>query len=401
MAVPRYRRRGPNYVIPQVIGAMHYWDNYHQVWDYNGIAESWWPAYANSLLELDEQCWDETHPGPPFREGGPLHIERQSIPYTPVASGIWKRPGWYEYRGDFYFAGPLNMNSELAGISGESAAGFGATAWNRFRPTKPRASLGQFLGELRDFPRITASKLKGFKRLGDEYLNIKFGWMPFVNDIRKAVELYRRIDRVIDYIRKNNGRWIRRRGTIRSDSTSTSSPNVGNCITPVLATWFYPGGNTTNATFTRTVSDNIWFEGMMKYYIPELSRDRADDVFTSPLLRRLYGLELDPKLCWELLPWSWLADWFANTGDVISNISNQSYDNLVAKYAYVMRSRRVEWKYSQHQPMNGGKSIDLNVTCFVENKERAAASPFGWGVEWPDFSPSQLAILAALGVTRL
>lgn len=398
MAVSRYRRKGPSYAPTTPNGTLWIYDYGTGGWS-NPTPQSAIPVPGLYLCK-DEQCWDETHPGPPYNEGGPLHILRQDIPTGQrLTSGQWSYWLW-KYVGDFVFVGPQNMNDDLAGIADETAAGFGATAWKRFRPTKPRASLGQFIGELRDLPRITRSRLKGFKRLGDEYLNIKFGWMPFVNDIVKAVKLYQRIDRVIDYIRKNNGRWLHRRGTVRNDVSQTvaTGPNV---IGPGLPSYFYPGYATTTSKVTTKVTDEIWFEGVMKYYIPELSRDRADSVFTSPLLRRLYGLEIDPALMWELLPWTWLFDWFANTGDIIANISNQSYDNLVAKYAYVMRRRKIERTYSQVQPLVGGPSVNCSVSCFVESKERASASPFGFGVEWPDFTPSQLAILAALGVTRL
>jgi len=111
-------------------------------------------------------------------------------------------------------------------------------------------------------------------------------------------------------------------------------------------------------------------------------------------------MEITPSLAWELLPWSWMVDWFGNVGDLMANISAASYDNLVAKYAYIMRTRRISYNTIQDQPLTIGKSLRLNGTFFVETKERAAASPYGFGLDWNGFSTSQLAILAALGISR-
>jgi len=172
-------------------------------------------------------------------------------------------------------------------------------------------------------------------------------------------------------------------------------------IYPYLAAQFYPGYRQTKAKVVTTTTDEIWFRSRMKYWIPELDADRAKDVWSSELLRRLYGLELTPALLWELLPWSWLADWFGAFGSWWANYSYQTYDNLAAKYAYIMRKRRILTLYDQKQPMNGGPGVSLSALTVAESKERAAASPYGFGLDWPDFSESQQLILLALGISRI
>lgn len=386
----RHRVQGPTLLYNFQIG---------KSWVYNQASVPlYYPGPGLTRLERKTDCYDSVHPGPPYRTGGAFWLTRQDIPYTEAASGAWN-VGNYHYAGAFCWDKPGNLNTELASISSESAAGFGATGWNRFRPVKPKASLGQFIAELRDFPSMFKWRLKRFKDLGSSYLNYKFGWLPFIHDLIKWYETATKIERYIDFTRRNNGKWLRRGGIIR-DETSTTVSTIGNQIVPQISSVFYPGYVLSQCKLTRTVTDKIWFDSAMKYYIPSLDCDRAEDVFSSELLRKLYGLEITPALLWELLPYSWLLDWFGNIGDIISNFSNSMYDNLVAKYAYVMRHRKIELKYEQDQPMNGGAALRLRATCFVENKERAEASPFGFGIEWPDFSASQLAILAALGISR-
>jgi hypothetical protein len=84
-------------------------------------------------------------------------------------------------------------------------------------------------------------------------------------------------------------------------------------------------------------------------------------------------------------------------------MSSLNHDNLVAKYAYVMRSERettylfTPWKIGTTQ---GVLNLDMTSSYYLDSKERHAASPYGFGVGWDDFSPYQLSILMALGLTR-
>lgn len=398
MSILRYRTIGPNYTTQIHLGYGYAYDPARKIWNLTTNYGNY-PATPTSALEENTSCSDELHKGPPYRIGGPLHLLRQSIPYTEVNSGVWQ-VGNYKYVGRFVWLKPSQLSTAMASISGDTAEQFGATAWNRFRPVKPAADQGQFLAELRDFPRMLKARLKSFKDLGSGYLNYKFGWSPFLRDLQKVYELQCKLEKKIAFIRKNNGKWLKRGGTVRDEITTVQSEG-NNMIHPVINTLFYPGYRITKARVVQTTSDRIWFDAKMKYYIPDLDVDSARDKWSSRLKRKLYGLEISPSLLWELLPWTWLSDWFINVGDIMSNISNTQYDHLVAKYAFIMRHRYIRWDYHQDQPMNGGSALTLNASCLVEAKERGAASPFGFGVGWPDFTTNQLAILSALAIVRV
>jgi hypothetical protein len=113
------------------------------------------------------------------------------------------------------------------------------------------------------------------------------------------------------------------------------------------------------------------------------------------------------------MPWSWLIDWFSNVGDVIANLSSNGIADLTYDYAYLMRhaSTRTEWSLQipQHKIaiFDGVPAVDLprsstgSVTELKETKERVAATPFGFGVQFDDLSVRQIAILSALGLSRL
>lgn len=397
----RYREKPAKYSPRRKVGQTF-------VWNYPG-PEEW---FGGSLY-LNEwtSCRDSLHKGPPFKDGGDFQLVRVSIPDVTVSSGEWSTAG-YTYRGSFVWAKPGNLTQDLLDLSDFTAFQFGATGWNKFRPVKPKVGLGQFLVELREAkdlfgslpavlknPPVLGKLSPSARDAGGAYLNYRFGWLPTIKDIAKAVKLMHDTEKVVARIRRDNGKWIRRGGVFRND-TQTDTYEVPSRIFPTLVSPFYPGWVTTNCTVTRKVTDKLWFRGVMKYYIPSLKGDKVQDVFTSPLLRKLYGLELSPEQIWSVLPWSWFVDWFGNFGDFMANFGNQLYDNLVAKYAYVMRHRKIEYEYTQDQPMVGGPALHLSAKCFVESKERSEASPYGFGAEWPDFTARQQAILAALGVTR-
>lgn len=396
MAIARERTEGPTYQPKTKLGDGYVWDLFQGKWVY--IHTRYYPWDDHQLITRKAVCHDEVHQGPPYREGGPLSLIKMDNPYTIIATGEWAIPNSGKYVGNFCFT-PPPLDAYWSEIDDATVATYGPAAWNKFRPARPSAQIGQWLVELRDFPDMLKVGIKRFKDLGSQYLNQVFGWKPFINDLIRGINTMKKLERRIAFIRKNNGKWLQRGGIIKNDSTQEKA-DVGNMITPVLATAYYPNATTTTATRTTIRVEKVWFKGRMKYYIPSLDCDKAENIFDSALMRRLYGLDLSPALLWELLPWSWFADWFMNMGDNLANLSSQSYDNLVAKYAYVMRHRKITLIHQQDQPMLYGPAINLLSTQCVEHKERAEASPFGLFGDWPNFTASQVAILAALGISR-
>jgi len=116
---------------------------------------------------------------------------------------------------------------------------------------------------------------------------------------------------------------------------------------------------------------------------------------------KLLGLDLDPEVLWNLAPWSWATDWYANTGDVIHNISSWSADGLVMKYGYIMEHSVVRDTYRFMGPTSFKSPVyPQPVTLVTEVKLRRRASPFGFGVSGGALSTRQKAIVAALGISR-
>lgn len=360
------------------------------------------------LSDEHTYCTDNVHKGPPWKEGGPLFLRRIFVNYHP---DVGKSFTCYMYRceGDYYLLREFQKEMEAPfNAYSPTVESYGAAAWNAARPLRPKVDLGQFFAELRDLPSMFKAKLRYFKDIGSAYLNSKFGWEPFLRDILDWYETASEIDKTIAFARKNNGKWLVRKGTLYDNSdTVTTTQTVP--IWPALPTSLWPSGSAPPCDVRTVTSDKVWYKARMKYFIPDLQWDSAKSVWSSKLLRHLYGLEITPSLCWELMPWSWFADWHLGFGNLLANFSNNLYDHVVAKYAYVMRHRKVTRTYKFFSPirvdqectMVPSEQLAIQTVVGIECKERAGASPFGFGRLESEYSPTQVAILAALGVSRL
>lgn len=276
--------------------------------------------------------------------------------------------------------------------------------WKRFQPLNPKVSTTQFIGELRDLPRISFELFRlarFFRELGKAYLNYEFGWKPFVADLKSFLKLYLDWNERIDALVRDNGKPVRRKGAIFADSDSSSSYEVSaqglDYNTPIAPTWVYvdkfgSGSNfNSTRTITTTMSQKYWFSGRFKYHLAPIGSVK----YYEQIARIVFGVDLTPRVVYELLPWSWLLDWATNVGDVIANWTETLLDGLVAEYAYAMGHYR-----QTVETVNVGPLSTCSKSEIIEIKAREQATPYGFGLNAASFSGRQQAILAALLLAR-
>lgn len=385
------------------------------------------PTWYNRSWSNVEVCLDELHPGPPYKTGGPFDYFRATDPCVPLqGNGVYEATlgRWtYRYEGGFFPSGQgpitnlatmLNPPSNWTGVCPDVSS-YGATGWKMYQPIKPVVNLGQTLYEIRELPRMLHTTAKGFrdtyraitsgvakktllnpKWYADHWLNTQFGWSPFLNDMAKLFDLQKRLARRYQWLVANNGKWKKRGGAVKKTEQENSS-------TMYNTTCFYTGGlnmaltepglagqKTVVLDVTKT---DIWFEARMRYWLPNME---PYDKWRKDYLSRL-GLNPTPSLVYELTPWSWLLDWFTNIGDVIENVSN--YGTVVAKYAYVMGHTHRIKRVSTTLPLGNGVAHG-SYEFMLERKQRVAANPFGFGLQWSQLTPWHWSILGALGIGR-
>jgi len=295
----------------------------------------------------------------------------------------------------------------------------GATMVARCKPTNSVANTVAALKELHSdglpsIPGLNALKDKSLflKTLGGgEFLNVVFGWKPLIADLksfRKAVEGF---DRILRQYHRDAGGVVRRSygfpktTTVEVHSAADYDPQLW-FMTPHWATPSTMGNFVqdvwSKATLTRTIEQRQWFKGAFTYYVP-VGNDLLDKLgrYASDS-KKIGGLLPTPDELWQAQPWSWAVDWFSNAGDVISNLTDSATDSLVMRYGYVMEHTIVTDTYSCdpiHLQDDSWYTIPP-ISFITETKLRQKANPFGFGLTWDGLSPVQLAIAAAIGITR-
>jgi hypothetical protein len=325
------------------------------------------------------------------------------------------------------------------------------------RPGNPTASLAQFVGELRDIPRIPRylkQRLASIKlhQHADEYLNVEFGWRPFLADLYKAYKTSSTLTERLSQLVRDNGLRIRRQRRVVFDdpltetlcdyhvdgpfgingyginrfgvdglNNLTSDEPTGfddlnsfriSDVFGIMPEWGGLTNNLLSLDFKVEKKTEVFGRGTgtFTYYVPDIGSSE----WTQKAINVLFGANPTPLVLWELLPWSWLIGWWANADDVISNamsnaVDNEVYDNCSVTYekrVTITATADISWQ-SWSVSMSDGTSLTipggtdhLKWTSFEHYQMRQAANPFGFGITFDSLTARQWAILAALGISR-
>jgi hypothetical protein len=319
------------------------------------------------------------------------------------------------YRGQFYaervnvddqsFEAPVHAtNLELDAM--------GTTAIARVIPTNPISGLTTALAEVKreGLPSILGHRTWQERALrarnaGDEYLNYQFGWVPLLNEIRDFARVVTDHDKIIAQYEQGSGKPIRRRFTfpIQETTSTTTVDDVVAAPEMVVTYWSNRGVR----TIVTTSKVETWFSGCFTYYLPPFDPNGTNRERNLQIANKLFGVRVTPKVLWDLTPWTWAADWIANTGDVLHNISAFQQDGLVMRWGYVMRkhtitrdvglsSVRMTWINGQ----TNWRIPYLQQVFVTTTKSRRKATPYGFGLNPDSFSNRQWAILTALGLSK-
>jgi hypothetical protein len=336
---------------------------------------------------------------------------RFNSPYLEVWSGTAHDSSFF--KGRFMpdrISSPYSLESSfpLSASSNSEIDALGTTAIARTIPTNPVVSLATFFGELREgFPRLIGSDFfkhrpgKTLKKGSNEFLNWEFGWKPLISDLRKWIYAARQGDKLWEQFLRDSGRRVRRDYSFPETKVVTETSDTGVPQPAIVLPIWQGGNNVFPRTRRETVTRKSWFSGAFTYHAdvdPDVLRTWKGHL---QRLQKLYGVKITPDVVWNLAPWSWAVDWFTNTGDVITNISRFAEDDLVMPYGYMMETSIKEVTYDMLDVTPIGYHIPHLTQTFTNTvKIRRQATPYGFGVELGDLTPRQLAIIAALGLSR-
>lgn len=389
-------------------------DCYAKLEDGTFYGASWFEQVTNS--ETTETYGHTRAPNGSWDSGGPFlnekvtyiwpELSKLDVPWKPDVQ--WLTAHW---KGRMLPAAPVAIQPPtLPPIVVGDLDADGTKAIARVAPTNPNSSLLTALGEVKrdGIPSVVGStflrdRAKHYRDLGDEYLNVQFGWKPFVKDIRSFAKVVTDHDKMIQKFLDGAGRNLHRSYRF-PEVRETAAVDHG-------LQYPFPGGGVGGEQpfFTNrdprahyvTMDEKYerrWFEGCFTYAVP-LGDSQIDKLKRfSAEANNLLGVRMTPEILWNLAPWSWAVDWVGNIGDIMHNLSLFSQDGLVMRYGYMMQHLR----YTRVHAMPESTFMGATPVCtaIAERKRRVQATPYGFGLSWLGFSTYQWSILAALGLTQ-
>lgn len=284
----------------------------------------------------------------------------------------------------------------------------GATLQARMSPSKPHVSLPNFLFELKDIPGM-ASEIGGMGRdlrttvdlikrggdflIGDSsrkyaelQLNVDMGIAPLLGDLERLYNLGAAFER-----RKREIERMNRKGGLRK------SIQIGTYVREIETTRnksvFGRGNVTIRATETLSGRTERWATSRWKPKFPASAPSTDADV-----LRSILGLNFDraPKAIWDAIPWTFVADYFSDIGDILENTGNAlRYECYrMSMMTHTEKQARYQATYRSY-PGSG-----WDGTLFTTRKSRTPISASLIPSFAPFISAKQLSNLGNLAVAR-
>lgn len=146
---------------------------------------------------------------------------------------------------------------------------------------------------------------------------------------------------------------------------------------PVVDTW-NDGSASHNATVTATYRESCVVRAGALVQLEAVGR-----------IQRLgFDIRKIPEAAWELLPWSFVVDWFLNVQQVIAAIEATASNQFLAQW--ITRKRRLEWtrQTSDHRVGTAGGTW-LTITSPCQDGEKVV-------VEMYDRFPQELSKMIGL-----
>jgi hypothetical protein len=311
----------------------------------------------------------------------------------------------------------------MADIPTDQLDQWGRAAIAKTVPTAPEAGVMSAFIELREgLPKLVGASLaknglkaKGLpKAVGNEFLNVEFGYKPLVGDIVKSALAVVDFEKRLAQLRKDSEQVVRRRAQLASESTARVVNLTGSNVTGPYLPFMNTGTGNVNMTSEVIYSkgapirleeyqNDVWFAGAYTYYLHQ-GQEFHDKVREyAQLAHSLLGADLSPETVWQVTPWSWLLDWFADTNVFMRNITELQPDSSVLRYGYVMSTQKTTWTYIVPNivPQVGASCpSSSSVTRLRTIKQRRKATPYGFGLDIGGFSSRRWSILGALGMSK-
>jgi hypothetical protein len=291
-----------------------------------------------------------------------------------------------------------SCNTHVAMPNASIIAGDFATLLARTNPSRPVVTPLTLLQDVIELPRMLrdAGKLmrkgrKGLsaKDIANQNLAIQFGWMPLIQDVQHLLDLQSHVQkRTAEIHRLYQKQGLKRRITLGTGS-GQSTVLVPNAASGGSGLW--------NAKFERIGHFKKW--GTVRWKPTSLPPYLSDTERLNHQVQKIVGGLTPEGLlsgAWDVLPWTWLVDWFTNAGDFLLTHSNTV--PAESGHASVMLNT-VTKSYCSHYGNTSSWLTGGDGTSILENKRRNVGTGLTLA-RVPFIGLRRLSILGSLFIQR-
>lgn len=255
--------------------------------------------------------------------------------------------GWYaDYRS--HHAHACNARASVITAANTALGGTGASilggsgqalineAFDKLRPDLTVAGIPNFLVDIADLNslfKLWKRRMSLAKNVAGLHLNYKFGWKPTIGDLRGALEGITGLQKKLKAFRDSIGKTIQvstkqNLGLPSSASGSFAWPSGSNSVS-----W--------TASCTRSCTAYIAYKPQMPAIMNEM------ETVLYGLLDSL-GFELNPRIVWDALPFSFVIDWFFGVGNWLNRFKIDTVELpilLVDGFLQYKETLHIEWSW--------------------------------------------------------
>jgi hypothetical protein len=255
-------------------------------------------------------------------------------------------------------------------------------------PSRPVVDLPVFIAELRELPQIVkfAAEKGIHRKTAGGILSYQFGISPLVGDLKKLLDFNAHFSKRSDEIHRLHSRSGLKRRVKLWDGSVSSTLKAQVIAGPYLARNVY-------ADIFRQTKREIW--GTIRW-LPTSLPPTSESKYAALARRAVLGLTVDFNTAWQLMPWSWLIDWFSSSGDYI--IANRNLVGAKAQNACVMTRDETVWAFTRSPSLMAWEGGDA-IVRYTTKRRQVNVVP-SLVADLPFLDGRKLSILGSLAVLR-
>lgn len=342
-------------------------------YDY-GYAPFYWVPSFERIVDIPRPGWLQYRRGVRRRRFAPVHHEKRSTmvdtaTQTVQADNYWSWTGSAPARlqQGLAFGQPFDLGKWSYDVAIAKLPAPDTNHYNRWKATRPsmesKLNLSVSLAELRDIKRMwdilpaRHFSCRNWREVlhyaNGQHLNWNFGWRPFLSDVKETIGQICTFEKRLEKLLNGADRPLMKR--FRDQPTSLSQ------------TW--------EESLTQYPAERVCFElsGEVKHtsnfhYSYDLPPYGADELRSRAWLDAL-GINPGIDTIWQLLPWSFVVDWFYNVGGLLEASKNDWVSPWVTWYQagysqHAIGTIRVTYKFVTQSGLRPYPALTTNFSLY-------------------------------------